>query len=1122
MKPKIKYLLSLLLLGLFVMTFANIYGAFAWTEDCQDISDWTQANGDPAIDADNGGWHPSIAYNTIVYDSKFTPATPFSTGWWVSYPTSGWYDSKYAGIYRNLEVEESNNWEVEISIDFDNYSPGFYSHQGGYFVYLLNEQKQPMMQIYYSDGSGSSNEQRLNIRAYYYDTSGTQNVIYNPGAATARGVLGTWIIKNVDGHIQCFWPMATTGSVPGTGSWHDLTEIANGEDLLQRGTLTYLLIMQRSRYRAPTTAYITAVQVDDNVEVEPPEWYQANGDSDIDGDHGGWHTSIGYSHIPYLDYYAPSTPPNQGWWISYPTSGYQNNRYSGVYRPLNVIENAYWELKVGIDFNNYATGTYSYQGGFNIYLLNEQKEPMLQIAYWDGSGSSYEHYLAIRAYYYDTAGVEHLFYNPGSTANAYNVVGEIEIQRIANHIYCYYPTATTGSVPGTGVWLDLTALADGTDLLQRGTMTYLLVMQRSRYRAPTTAYITSFEEAGSDPEPQYNPISSDFFSSQDLSDMWTINELQSPTWPMYTEPFYSRLTFAATPRDYEPYMNGWEVSQEDLAEPGYFSIETIMEWWDITGGGQYVDFNIYLVDDNYQIVGRVRFVYNEYGRRFELSAGYGPNKETLIVEWGPGGHPIEYANHLDIRMFRLPSNPDQITVEADYDDLYSDPMTYTVQGLCDTTIAELTINMRARQLSGNAHFKGYVYPIRVEPICALKYPDKDTGDPFQDPIVNNDFELSVLSSWIEDPNGAGERSSDEHLWNDHSWYISDSNQIATYNLSQQLTEDEDFTLDTIKQQQIAFSFHAHGAETSSVMRAAITYWDYDGKRTRIFGEWTHLSDSSFTTISVVTQSPIPERLMGIMVSIEGRAYQGEYFSAYIDAARLTIKQNNAYGLYITGGNGLISVGITVIEAHADNGEATLTILPVVYAEATTVGGPLQVHRIMIKFDVLEMGTADVFGWPESPGCIQSNDKNWVLPGAEEVQAYNAGVEAIATILQKLASTGASLAFPGLGTVASLLIDSGISIGFDFAADVFKLPVPEEQDDATVGDPGYMEWIYPYYPGIPELQTQAAEGALRLNCGYTTAGGNGGFFTLRITFYASFTDDTYAGWEMQSILLMIPA
>ncbi|MFX1566505.1 MAG: DNRLRE domain-containing protein [Promethearchaeota archaeon] len=486
-------LFSLLLIGLFAVSFANVSGALAWIEDCHDLSDWTQANGDSAIDGDHGGWHSSIAYDTIVYDNKFTPATPPSSGWWISYPSSGYSTQRYAGIYRNLEIVEQSDWEIEIALDFDNYSPGTYSHQGGYYIYLLNEQKQPMMQIYYQDGSGSSYEERLNVRAYYYDAAGTSQLVYNPGPATARGIIGNWFIKNQDGHIHCYWPTATTGSVPGTGAWHDITEYASGTDLLQRGTLTYILMIQRSRYRAPTRAYITSVQVEGESPPDPfAGWNHANGDPVIDGDQGGWHSDINYNHVVYGGSLTPETPHSSDWWVSYPTGNWYYPKYSGVYRELNVNEDADWEIILGIDFDNYSPGMYSHQGGFFVYLLNEEKLPMMQLYYSDGSGSTGEQRFNIRAYYYDSAGTQHEVFAP-SAGTARSVVDFWTIRQINGHIQSFWPEADTGTVPGTGEWQDLTTMEGGTDLLQRGTLTYLLVIQRSRYRAPTTAYLTSVE-----------------------------------------------------------------------------------------------------------------------------------------------------------------------------------------------------------------------------------------------------------------------------------------------------------------------------------------------------------------------------------------------------------------------------------------------------------------------------------------------------------------------------------------------------------------------------------------------------------------------------------------------------
>lgn len=498
-------LISFLFVFILGLAFTNQSIAFAWSEDCTNIDDWEQANdkiistdqGNKAIDQDVGGWHPSIEFDHLVYaGNKFAPQTPPASDWWVSYGQSGWYDSKYSGIFRELGVL-ADDWEITISIDFDNYSPGPYSHQGGFYLYLLNEYLEPMLQVYYQDGSGSTGEQMLNVRAYYYETTnpvGDGTMIYNPGAVNARGVLGDWIIRQEDEHTKCFWPSATIGQVPGTGSWVDLSELA-GDNILQRGSLKYLLIVQRSRYWAPTTSYITAVTVED-IEIEPPEWQDANGDFAIDGDHGGWHPSIAYSHILYQGYYTPASPPSSDWWISYPTSGYSTDRYSGVFRETQVITSADWELQVGIDFNNYAPGYYSFQGGFEIYLLNEEKEPMLRVLYWDGDGSSGQHKLYVRAYSYNDDGDTELFYNPG-VGTAQNVVGSWIIKKSGTQILCYYPSPLQGSVPGTGEWQDLTALSGKANLLDRGIMKYLLVMQRSRYRAPTTAYIVSYDEFSS-------------------------------------------------------------------------------------------------------------------------------------------------------------------------------------------------------------------------------------------------------------------------------------------------------------------------------------------------------------------------------------------------------------------------------------------------------------------------------------------------------------------------------------------------------------------------------------------------------------------------------------------------
>lgn len=236
--------------------------AIIWEEDCTDISDWTQANGDSAIDADNGGWGPSIKYNHIVTAGKFAPATPMTTGWWISYPTSGYKNSRWSGIYRQLEVMEFADWQITVNIDFNNYAPGYYSYQGNFELYLLNSAKEPMLRVRYVDSAGSSYQHKLGVSATYFDNDGTETWIFNPGYSNnAYDVNDEWILKQEEGHIKCFWPSPATGLVAGTGVWQDLTDISGVSDLLERGDLTYLLIMQRSRYRAPLSAHINHMSV---------------------------------------------------------------------------------------------------------------------------------------------------------------------------------------------------------------------------------------------------------------------------------------------------------------------------------------------------------------------------------------------------------------------------------------------------------------------------------------------------------------------------------------------------------------------------------------------------------------------------------------------------------------------------------------------------------------------------------------------------------------------------------------------------------------------------------------------------------------------------------------------
>lgn len=266
-------------------------------------------------------------------------------------------------------------------------------------------------------------------------------------------------------------------------------------------------------------------------------------------------------------------------WFELTGSDYQ---YSQIYRELPNTNHLTINLSIALDMIT-ENNPFTFRGGFNFDLLNENLEVVLRYRVWDSKGSSNYHYLNSYGRYFNTDGTSVTFFSY-EQSNGYAFYNESIKFDIAPLMISLYN-------PFTAEWHDADTAEN---VYQRGKPVYFsLSMFRSiDFPAPPTIWADNIHAYG------YN---SSVVSTETTWETTTTTATQTQT-QTRTEQVTEESTTTTTEANYTLTIPSTETDYVTVTEyETITSIQTVIDFSNITESLNISDVDTEGLDDTIQL-----------------------------------------------------------------------------------------------------------------------------------------------------------------------------------------------------------------------------------------------------------------------------------------------------------------------------------------------------------------------------------------------------------------------------------------------------------------------------------------------------------------------------------------